>query len=185
LRILCDAIGDEARAHAERDRKSRLPLGGNATQRGQIEVIVVVVALQDQINGGKLIEVNSGGAMTGRANPGKRAGAMRPDGIAEDVEAFELDQQRGMSDEGSADFSVVYTFGRSGAWRRVNPLAPGCGSASEHPFEDADGAVRHGGHAIARIEKMFAVEVVGAGSAIEWHLGLGCLISPRRRSPVK
>jgi hypothetical protein len=160
-----------------------LQLGGDATQRGQIEMIVVVVALQDQINGGKLIEVNSGGAMTGRANPGERAGAMRPDGIAEDVEAFELDQQRGMPDEGSADFSVVYTFGRSGAWRRVNPLAPGCGPASEHPFEDAAGAVRHCGHAIARIEKMFAVEVVGAGSGIKWHRGLGCVISPWRRSP--
>ena len=87
-----------------------------------------------------------------------------------------------MADEGGADFSVGDAFGRSGAWGRVNPFAPGCGPASEHPFEDAAGAVRHRGHAIARIEEMFAVEVVGAGSAIEWHLGLGCVISPRQRS---
>jgi hypothetical protein len=42
--------------------------------------------------------------------------------------------------------------------------------------------VRHGGHAVTWIKEMFAVEVVGAGSAIKWHLGLGCAISPRRRS---
>src|SRR5208282_4690006 len=88
-----------------------------------------------------------------------------------------------MADEGGADFSVVNAFGRSSTGRRFNPFAPGCGSASKHPFEDAAGAVRHGGHAVARIEKMFAVEVVGAGSAIKWHLGLGCVISPWRRSP--
>jgi len=91
LRILRDAFGGEARAHAERDGKRGLPLGRDATQRGHIEMIVVVVALQNQINGGKLIEIDAGGAMARRSNPGKRARAMRPDGIAKNVEAFELD----------------------------------------------------------------------------------------------
>ncbi len=91
LRILRDAVGGEARADSERDRESRLPPGGNAAQRGQVEMIVVVVTLQDQINGGKLIEVNSWGAVAGRPDPGKRAGAMGPDGIAKNVQAFELD----------------------------------------------------------------------------------------------
>ena len=91
LRILRDSFGGEARAYAERNGESRLPLGGDATQRGHIEMIVVVVALQNQINGGKLIEVNSGGAVARRSNPGKRAGAMGPDGIAKDVQAFQLD----------------------------------------------------------------------------------------------
>ena len=91
LRILRDTVGGEARLDAERDRKSGLPLGGNATQSGQIEMIVVVVALQDQINGGELIEVDSGRAVAGRSDPGKRTGSMGPDGIAEYIEAFELD----------------------------------------------------------------------------------------------
>ncbi len=115
LRILRDAIGGEARADSERDGKSRLPPGGDPAQRGQIEMIVVVVALQNQINGGKLIEVNSRGAVARRPDPGKRAGAMRPDGIAQNVQAFELNQQRGMADERGADFSVVDAFGRRGA----------------------------------------------------------------------
>ena len=76
------------RADAERNRESRLPLGGDAAQRGHIEMIVVVVALQNQINCGKLIEVNSGRAVARRSNPGERAGAMGPDGIAKDVQAF-------------------------------------------------------------------------------------------------
>ena len=86
-----------------------------------------------------------------------------------------------MAYERGADFSAVDALGRSGARRRVNPFAPGRGSASEHPLEDAATAVRHGGHAVAWIEKMFAVEVVGNRSAIKWHLGLGCAISPRWR----
>src|ERR1700689_2124655 len=115
LRFLRNALGGEARADAERDGKSGIPLGGNAAQSGDVEMIVVVVALQDQIDCGELIEVNARGAVARRTDPGERAGAMRPDGIAENVEAFELDQERGMPDEGGADFSVVDTFGRSGA----------------------------------------------------------------------
>src|ERR1700723_2305970 len=100
LRILRDGFAGEARADAERDGKSGTPSGGNAAQSGDVEMIVVVVALQDQVDSGKLIEMDSGGAVARRTDPRERAGAMRPDGIAEDVEAFELDQERGMSDEG-------------------------------------------------------------------------------------
>src|SRR5271168_2903355 len=88
-----------------------------------------------------------------------------------------------MADKCGADFPVVGAFGRSGAGRRVNPFAPGRGPAREQPFEDADAAVRHGGHAVGRIEKVFAVEMVGNRPAIEWHLGLGCVISPWRHEP--
>src|SRR5580693_2144177 len=137
LCILRDAVSAEARAKAKRDGKSGTPLGGNAAQRGRGKMIVVVMALQHQVDCGKLIKMDSGGAVARRTYPGERAGAMRPDGIAENVEAFELNQERGMSDEGGADFSVVGAFGRSGAWRRVNPFAPRCGSAREQPFEHA------------------------------------------------
>jgi hypothetical protein len=181
LRILCNTFGGEARADAERNRESRPPLRADATQRGHIEMIVVIVTLQNQINGGKLIEVNSRRAVARRSDPGKRAGAMGPDGIAKNIEALHLDQKRGMADERGADFSVVYAFGWSGTRRRVNPFAPGRGPASAQPFEDAGAAVRHGGHAVARIEKMLAVEVVGNRSAIKWHLGLGCVNSPWQR----
>src|SRR5271155_57672 len=85
LRILGDAIGDEARADSERDRKSRLPPCGDAAQRGQIEMIVVVVALQDQIDCRKLNEGNSGGGGAGRFEPGKGGWAMGPDRITKNV----------------------------------------------------------------------------------------------------
>src|SRR5271154_1426459 len=88
-----------------------------------------------------------------------------------------------MADKCDADFPVVDAFGRSRAGRRVNPFAPGRWSASEQPFEDAGTAVWHGGHAVGRIEKVLAVEMVGNRPAIEWHLGLGCVISPWRRGP--
>src|ERR1700723_2472422 len=88
-----------------------------------------------------------------------------------------------MADERSADFPVVDALGRSRARRRVNPFAPGRPSASEQPLEDAGPAVRHVGGAITWIEKMLAVEMIRSRPAIKWHLGLGCAISPWRRSP--
>src|SRR5271156_2037657 len=166
LREARDAWRGEAGADAERGGKNGAPAGGDAAQGGKVEMIVVVVTLEHEINGGKLVEMNSGGAVARRSDPGEGAGAMGPDGIAENVEAFELDEDRGMTDEGGADFSVVNAFGRSGAGRRVNPFAPGCGAASEQPFERASAAV-HGGD--TRIEKMLAVEMVGDRSVVEWH----------------
>ena len=71
-----------------------------------------------------------------------------------------------MADERGADFSVVDALGRSGTRRRVNPFAPRCGPASEQPFEDAATAVRHGGHAVTWIVKMFAVEMIGDRAAV-------------------
>jgi len=71
-----------------------------------------------------------------------------------------------MADERSADFPVIDALGRSRARRRVNPFAPRCGPASEQPFEDAATAVRHGGHAVTWIVKMFAVEMIGDRAAV-------------------
>ena len=88
-----------------------------------------------------------------------------------------------MADEGGADFPVVDALWRSGAWRGVNPFAPGRGSAREQPFEDAATAVRHVGHAVTWIEKMFAVEMVGDRAAIEWHRWLSCFTAPWLREP--
>jgi len=124
LRVACDAWGGEAGADAERDGKIGAPAGGDAAQGRKVEMIVVVVTLEHEIDGGKLVEMNSRGAVARRSDPGEGAGAMGPDGIAENVEAFELDEDSGMSDEGNVDFSVVNAFGRSGAGRRVNPFAP-------------------------------------------------------------
>src|SRR5580692_6914704 len=124
LRILRDALSGEARTDAERDGKSWMPLRADATRSGQVKMIVVVVTLQHQVDGGKLVEMDSGRAVARWSNPGKRAGAMRPDGIAENIQAFELDEERGMSDKRYTDFSVVDAFGRSGARRRVDPFAP-------------------------------------------------------------
>src|SRR5271154_1478826 len=124
LRILRDVLSGEARADAERDGKSRMPLRADATQSGQVKVIVVVVALQNQINRRNLVEMDTGRAVARRSNPGEGAGAMRPDGIAKNVQALELDQEGGMADEGDAKFSIVNAFGWSGARQRVNPFAP-------------------------------------------------------------
>src|SRR5580704_11358712 len=76
-----------------------------------------------------------------------------------------------MPDERSADFSFVHAFGWSGSRRRVDPFAPRRGPAREHPFEHAPTTVHR--CAVTWIEEMFAVEVVGARSAVKWHLGLG------------
>ena len=72
--------------------KSRLPLRSDATLRRHVEMIVVIVTLQNQINRGQMLEKNARRAVPGRTYPGKRAGALRPDGITKNVQAFHLDQ---------------------------------------------------------------------------------------------
>src|SRR5579863_10278939 len=71
LRIARDAIRGQARADTERNGKSRMPLRADAAQRGNVKMIVMVVALQHQINRRKLVEMNSWSAVARRSNPGR------------------------------------------------------------------------------------------------------------------
>ena len=90
-------------------------LGSEAAEGGDVEVIVVIVALEDEIDFRKMLKENARGAMAFRAGEGNWAGAFGPDGIAENVDAVHLDEDRGVADESDADGSAADAVGRDGA----------------------------------------------------------------------
>src|ERR1700678_3660190 len=134
LSIRGDFFGHQAGAQAERDSKIRFPLGGDATERGHVEMIVVVVTLQHEVDFGKVLERNTGRAMTLWADPGKRAGAVRPDGVAKNIDGIELNQHGRVSNECRADGATADAVGWDGARRSVNPFAPRTGFAIGEPL---------------------------------------------------
>src|SRR5271154_537107 len=69
-------FGDEACGHAERDGEIWFPLRGDAAQGGHVEMVVMVMALEDEIDFRELVERDTGSAMTFWSHPGKGAGAI-------------------------------------------------------------------------------------------------------------
>src|SRR5579862_7792927 len=63
------------RAHAKRYNKLRLPLRTDSPLRGNIKMVVVIVALQHNIDGRQIFESNPRCAMPLRSDPRKRTGA--------------------------------------------------------------------------------------------------------------
>src|ERR1700727_3219002 len=98
-------------------------------------MIVVIVALEDEVNFGKMLEQNAGRAMTFRTDPGHRAGAFRPDRIAKNIDGVELDEQGRVADERDANGTAADAIGRNRARRCVNPLAPRTRFAIGPPLE--------------------------------------------------
>ena len=64
-----DFFRQQAAGHAERHGKFGFPLRGDAAESRHVEMIVVVVALQHQIDFWKVLERNARGAVPLRAGP--------------------------------------------------------------------------------------------------------------------
>jgi hypothetical protein len=159
-------FGDQSWSDAERNSEVRFPLAHEAAESGHVEMVVMIVALQYEMNFGEMFEANAGRAMASGTGKRNRAGALRPDGIEQDVDSFELQQDGGVADEGGANGTVIDAFGRNGAGRSVYPLAPRTGLAIGQPLEQAGADARL---AARRIVEMFAVEMVGRRAAIKFH----------------
>ena len=71
-----------------------------APNRFHIEMIIVIMRDKDQINWGEILKWHPGRHQTLRTGKADRAGAIRPLGISEDVDAFELNEESGMADPG-------------------------------------------------------------------------------------
>ena len=74
----------------------------------------MIVAQQNEVNIGKLVEMDARCATPSRSGPGQRAHSLRPDGISEDVLAVALQQHGGMIYQGDTQPAV---FNLSG-WNR-------------------------------------------------------------------
>src|SRR5436190_18207231 len=154
-----DAVTPHERAVAER-REDPRPL--EALERGDVEVIVVIVADQHEVDRRKVFEANAGRAVAVRA--GERDGrcAVRPDRISKNVDAVELDERRRVIDECDAQLAVADAPGRRRTGRGVDPLTPVAALAVEHPLDERAVALSGG----LKIVKAFAVKMIGNRAAV-------------------
>lgn len=102
------------------------------------------------------------------SGPGERASAIRPDGIAEDVDGVHLNQGGRVADEGRANRAAGDAVGRDWAGDCVDPFAPGAGLAIQEPSNEGAAAGRG---LVAGIMKMFAVEMIGWRAVVGFHRG--------------
>ena len=71
-------------------------------ERLNVQVVVMVMADENDINRRQMFKLQSGRAMSLRADPTNRAGALRPDRVGQDVDALHLNKHRCMIDEGDS-----------------------------------------------------------------------------------
>lgn len=105
----------------------------------QIHVVVVVVAEQNEVDGGQIVEAQPGWAVALRAGEGYGTDPLGPDGVGQHVEAVHLDEDGCVIDPGdpqatSGDRSLG---GRAG---RLVALRPGCRAAPKRPSQHVAGA---------------------------------------------
>ncbi|MNL64903.1 hypothetical protein D3C87_1891720 [compost metagenome] len=62
-------------------------------QRGEIEVIIVIMGNDHDVDGRQVFKGDAGRDDASGAYEGKRTGALRPDRVGQNIEAADLDQQ--------------------------------------------------------------------------------------------
>src|SRR5437867_3012849 len=127
-----------------------------------VEMVIVIVAYENEIDRRKVLESNSRRPVAPRASEADRGDALGPDGIGEDVDSIELQQRRGVIDERDAQVAIVHSARRRRSTGRFD-LRPRALLAMQHPLQ------KGGAFPLAyvvRIEEAFAVEVIRDGPAI-------------------
>src|SRR5450755_4747745 len=102
---ICDsskAVLLKERAVPKTADKARPMLAVQARERLNVQVIVMVMADQYKINRRQIFKSNSRKVTPLRSGPTKRAGALRPGRISQDVDALHLDEHGSVIDEGDA-----------------------------------------------------------------------------------
>ena len=167
--VQLDDIGEAALANQPAIAQTCDHLGqrealGQLAQAEQVEVVVVVVADQNQVNRRQLVEAQAGRVITLRADKFERAGAFAPQRVGEDVQAVLLDQQGGVIDVGDVQFGAVHPADDLGRhlWAGLrHPLH--LRRAAEPPLEHIAQAFMGLGFEVV---KTFAIEMVAAGPAV-------------------
>ena len=157
-----DAVGGKAgraekRGVAERSDGERGVAAPEFFQRGVVAVIVVVVAEQNDVDGGKVVEGDAGRTHADGAEAIERANAVAEDGIGEDGAGAGLEEKGGMTDPGGGEAGFVSEWSGEDAgvgWLR----GPGGGLTGAFPAKNVEpGAV----FVAMRVEEAASVAVVG------------------------
>lgn len=149
------------RCQTQRAKDSWLMHGGEPLQRGDIEMVIVIVTNEKAVDLRKIFEANAWVPMALRTGKADRADAKRPDRIGEDVESFRLQQDSGMVNKGDAERSTLDLRGRPRSRSGGNPSSPRPDFAIGHPLERPGKAVLRN----SRIEEAAVAEMFDGGRA--------------------
>ncbi len=155
-----DSIAFEQAPIAEPGHDGAAMPAQQLVQRGEIEVIVVVMADRDRVERRQVFHPDAGRPVTGRPDPGDRADAAGPDRVRQDVGAAGLEECGRVIDERYAHVGHARRGPRSGRGR--GPAAPWARVAGRHPPDEIEKAPC----IELRVVKAAAVEVVRARSAV-------------------
>jgi hypothetical protein len=109
------------------------------------------------VNGGQIIESDSGGIMPARADPPEGAYAFRPNRVDENVYLCDLDEERGVSDCCDSKASYRGVWLDSGA--RRHDRGPGGSLSKETPAKNIEDAFICGRE--TSVMELLPVEVIG------------------------
>ncbi len=146
------AFSPEERGITQPDVDGRLKRPGEASERRDVHVVLVVVRDENRVDPRQLLEQQARRPSPPDADA--RDGALRPGRIGQDVDAVELDEQGGVVHECYADPAVADLGRRRRARRRVGEFPPGSpprGSLAFGPVPEVVGDR-------FRLEKALAVE---------------------------
>ena len=127
-------------------------------QGRQVEVIIMIVADQDDIDRRQVLPGYPRGMDPPRPKPGKGAGPLRPDRVGEDIEPLGLQQYGGVADPGDPQIPAEDPGWRLIGCRQglgIRPVPPLAGQA---PFEKAAKTLIH---RLAGVGETPAVEMLG------------------------
>lgn len=149
--------GAEERDVAERSDGERGVAAPEFFQRGVVAVVVVVVAEQDDVDGGKVGKRDAGRTHADGAEAVERADAVAEDGIGENSAGAGLQEKGGVADPGGGEADFVSE--RRGQDAGVGWLrGPGGGLSGAFPAKDVEPSAVF---VAMRIEESAAVAMVG------------------------
>jgi len=161
-----DARAAEQRGIAERHQEARVATAlRDASERRQIEVVVVGVRDQDEVDGRERVQLETRFDPAARPEPRDGARGGRPDRVGQEADPAELDQQRGVTDPGRGGNAVPGVFAQKSpvvgdALRRARPACDRARDAAE-PERQRD--PRPGARDLARQVQETAARVAGGG----------------------
>ena len=113
---------------SKRRHNLRLVALPESSKRLHIQVIVVSMRNQDDVDRREIVEGDARRIDTPRAHTGKRADALRPDRVGQDVQAGSLQQEACMADEthaqAASDDARWWPIRRKGTWLVARPVLP-------------------------------------------------------------
>ena len=165
---------------AQHDRRAALL---QIAQRRQVEMVVVVVAQQDDVDGRKILECNAGPAHTAWSHETERARPFRPLRIGQDRRVADLDQERRVVDEGDGDVVRRKRLVQPRHAPVLHRGRPAAARLARH-LEDASQCRRKALSRQGRIEEAPAVEMIGARPARGRDRRLDAVMSFRERRRI-